>query len=85
MRFHGSWHFAVAAAGALLLSASPVRSADATAAPAPTPAMAAVGSTAPPVVGSSTFGGKIEQFDLSKAVTHGAVVLYFFPKAFTSG
>ena len=47
--------------------------------------MVAVGAAAPAVAGSSTFGGKIEDFDLSKALANGAVVLYFFPKAFTSG
>jgi peroxiredoxin len=47
--------------------------------------MMSAGTAAPPVTGSSTFAGKIEQFDLSKALANGAVVLYFFPKAFTSG
>jgi peroxiredoxin len=47
--------------------------------------MIAVGTKAPTVVGQSTNGGKIEDFDLSKAVESGAVVLYFFPKAFTGG
>jgi peroxiredoxin Q/BCP len=47
--------------------------------------MIAVGAKAPAVVGSSTNAGKIEDFDLSKAIAGGAVVLYFFPKAFTSG
>jgi len=50
-----------------------------------TKSMTAVGAAAPAVVGSSTNAGKIEDFDLSKTVANGAVVLYFFPKAFTSG
>jgi len=50
-----------------------------------TQTMIAVGSTAPAVVGKSTNAGKTEDFDLSKAVSGGAVVLYFFPKAFTGG
>lgn len=50
-----------------------------------TKSMIAVGATAPAVVGSSTNAGKIEDFDLSKTIANGAVVLYFFPKAFTSG
>jgi peroxiredoxin Q/BCP len=71
---------------ALTFSAAPAASAAADAAsPAPTPAMAAAGTVAPAVSGASTFAGKIEQFDLSKALAKGAVVLYFFPKAFTSG
>jgi hypothetical protein len=49
------------------------------------PAMVAVGSKAPAVVGKSVFAGKIEDFDMSKALASGAVVLYFFPKAFTEG
>jgi thioredoxin-dependent peroxiredoxin len=71
---------------ALAVSAAPAISAAAdTASPAPTPAMVSVGAAAPAVIGASTFAGKIEQFDLSKALANGAVVLYFFPKAFTSG
>ena len=50
-----------------------------------TKSMIAVGAKAPAVVGSSTNAGKIEDFDLSKTIANGAVVLYFFPKAFTSG
>ena len=50
-----------------------------------TTSMVAVGAKAPAVVGSSTNAGKIEDFDLSKTIPNGAVVLYFFPKAFTSG
>jgi peroxiredoxin len=47
--------------------------------------MLAAGSKAPPVVGKSVFAGKIEDFDMSKALASGAIVLYFFPKAFTAG
>lgn len=43
----------------------------------------AVGEAAPPVAAPSVFGGKVEPFDLSKALASGAVVLYFFPQAFT--
>jgi hypothetical protein len=50
-----------------------------------TSTMVAVGSKAPPVVGKSVNAGKIEDFDMSKALGSGAVVLYFFPKAFTAG
>jgi hypothetical protein len=52
---------------------------------ADTASMAAAGSKAPPVVGKSVYAGKIEDFDMSKALASGAVVLYFFPKAFTEG
>ena len=47
--------------------------------------MVAVGSKAPAVVGKSVYDGKIDDFDVSKALTTSAVVLYFFPKAFTEG
>lgn len=77
---------ALAALAAAVLSGAPAASAsDASPAPSPTPGMLAVGATAPAVNGASTFDGKIEQFDLSKALSNGAVVLYFFPKAFTEG
>ena len=84
---HSSLIVCVAAlSAALALGAAPAVSAAADAAsPAPPPAMESVGAAAPAVTGASTFAGKIEQFDLSKALVNGAVVLYFFPKAFTSG
>jgi peroxiredoxin Q/BCP len=84
---HSGLIFCVAAlSAALTFSAAPAVSAAADAAsPAPTPAMVSAGTAAPAVTGTSTFAGKIEQFDLSKALANGAVVLYFFPKAFTSG
>jgi thioredoxin-dependent peroxiredoxin len=40
------------------------------------------GDTAPDFTLASTDGG---QMTLSKAVADGPVILYFFPKAFTSG
>ena len=52
---------------------------------ADTPAVLAVGSKAPAVVGKSVYAGKIEDFDMAKALASSAVVLYFFPKAFTEG
>ena len=52
---------------------------------ADTPAVLAVGSKAPAVVGKSVYAGKIEDFDMAKALASSAVVLYFFPKAFTPG
>jgi hypothetical protein len=64
------------------------RAADAPATSAPptsAPAMAAAGSKAPAVAGKSVYDGKIEDFDMTKALASGAVVLYFFPKAFTEG
>jgi hypothetical protein len=75
-----------AVSAALVLGAAPTVSAGADSpAPSPTPTMVAVGAAAPAVTGASTFAGTTEQFDLSKALTHGAIVLYFFPKAFTAG
>lgn len=77
----------LAAISAVLVLSAPhaaVAASDA-ASPSPTPAMASVGTSAPAVTGDSTFAGKIEPFDLSKARASGAIVLYFFPKAFTSG
>jgi hypothetical protein len=47
--------------------------------------MVAAGSKAPAVVGKSVYDGKIDDFDMSKALATGAIVLYFFPKAFTEG
>lgn len=44
-----------------------------------------VGDTAPNVQAKATIGGKPADFDLHKALATGAVVLYFFPKAFTAG
>jgi len=44
-----------------------------------------VGDTAPLVHAQSTLAGKIVDFDLQQALKKSAVVLYYFPKAFTSG
>jgi hypothetical protein len=68
----------VAAIGMVVGIHSAARAAD-------TPTMLSPGSKAPAVVGKSVYAGKIEDFDLSKALASGAVVLYFFPKAFTAG
>jgi peroxiredoxin Q/BCP len=63
----------VAAAGALLLAAAPA------------------GAALRPGVGAPDFsapaarGGEVEDFQLKAALAKGPVVLYFFPKAFTSG
>ena len=74
----------VAAIGMAAGMHSAARAADTSATPAP-PAMLAAGTKAPAVVGKSVYAGKIEDFDMSKALESGAVVLYFFPKAFTEG
>ena len=47
--------------------------------------MLASGAPAPDVTGQSVFAGKVEPFSLRDQLKHGAVVLYFFPAAFTSG
>ena len=51
------------------------------------PAFAAleVGDTAPNFSADAAVGGKHFRFSLKEALAHGPVVLYFFPKAFTSG
>lgn len=52
-----------------------------------TPALAAipVGSTAPDFSTQGAMAGKTFQFSLAKALKKGPVVLYFFPKTFTTG
>src|SRR5206468_7281361 len=52
-----------------------------------TPATAAlkVGSQAPAFTTTGALGGKPFQFNLAQQLKKGPVVLYFFPKAFTSG
>jgi len=45
----------------------------------------AAGQDAPPITGMSVIDGKREQFDLKSAAAKQAVVLYFFPAAFTAG
>ena len=44
-----------------------------------------VGATAPEFTAQSALGGKVVDFNLKTALGKHAVVLYFFPKAFTSG
>jgi len=45
----------------------------------------APGATAPNIQGQSVYAGKVQPFSLSNQLKKGAVVLYFFPAAFTSG
>lgn len=47
--------------------------------------MLAPGTSAPEISGQSVYDGKIEPFSLKDQLKKGAVVLYFFPAAFTSG
>ncbi len=52
----------------------------------PRPAAAvSVGDTMPNIRADSTVDGKIVPFSLKDALSQHAVVLYFFPKAFTKG
>ncbi len=44
-----------------------------------------VGDTAPDFTADSALDGKIVPFSLQDALAKHAVVLYFFPKAFTQG
>lgn len=43
------------------------------------------GDVAPPFSAEAAIGGKAFQFRLGEALARGPVVLYFYPKAFTSG
>jgi peroxiredoxin Q/BCP len=43
------------------------------------------GDVAPPFVAEAALGGKQFTFDLAETLKKGPVVLYFYPKAFTSG
>jgi len=43
------------------------------------------GDVAPPFVAEAALSGKQFTFDLAEALKKGPVVLYFYPKAFTSG
>ncbi len=43
------------------------------------------GATAPPFTAQAALGGKVETVDLKRSLAKGPVVLYFFPKSFTSG
>jgi peroxiredoxin Q/BCP len=51
------------------------------------PAAAALrtGAPAPDFTAQAALGGTVKDFDLKAALAKGPVVLYFFPKAFTSG
>jgi thioredoxin-dependent peroxiredoxin len=64
---------ALVLAGALGAFASPARAAVAT------------GTVAPAFTAQAAQGGTISTFDLKAALAKGPVVLYFFPKAFTTG
>ena len=44
-----------------------------------------VGATAPDFTTQAAIGGKLFSFALAEALKKGPVVLYFYPKAFTSG
>ena len=52
---------------------------------APLRAELAVGAKAPDFTTQAARGGKSEEYHLAKALKHGPVVLYFYPKAFTTG
>ncbi len=51
----------------------------------PVCAMLKPSAAAPDFTASAARGGVVEQFRLSTALARGPVVLYFFPKSFTSG
>ncbi|MBV8750630.1 MAG: peroxiredoxin [Candidatus Eremiobacteraeota bacterium] len=63
-----------AAAGLLLLGA-----------PGPAEAALTTGATAPTFTAQAAKGGDVSTVDLKAALAKGPVVLYFFPKSFTSG
>lgn len=44
-----------------------------------------VGATAPDFTADAAVGGKVFQFSMAQARQQGPVVLYFYPKSFTSG
>ncbi len=52
---------------------------------APAGAHLAPGAAAPAFSAPAAQGGRVAQFNLKAALAHGPVVLYFFPKSFTSG
>lgn len=52
---------------------------------APSLAALPVGTTAPDFTTTGALAGKPFKLDLKEQLTHGPVVLYFFPKAFTQG
>ena len=43
------------------------------------------GDAAPPFSAEAALGGQVFRFQLAEALAKGPVVLYFYPKAFTSG
>lgn len=51
----------------------------------PAAAQLNAGTTAPLFSAQAALGGDVKTFDLKAALARGPVVLYFFPKAFTSG
>lgn len=53
--------------------------------PAAAPANLPVGARAPQIVTQGALAGKPFAFNLEQALKKGPVVLYFYPKAFTSG
>lgn len=63
----------VATAAAVLLAASPASAA------------LTDGTVAPDFTAAAARGGDVEHFQLKAALAKGPVVLYFFPKSFTSG
>jgi len=63
----------VLAAAVLALAAQPGRAA------------LAVGAAAPDFTAQAALGGKTFTFSLAEALSKGPVVLYFYPKSFTSG
>jgi peroxiredoxin len=67
--------FLVAAASAALALSGPL------------PASAALkdGAVAPPFTAQAAKGGDVQTVDLKAALAKGPVVLYFFPKSFTTG
>ncbi len=72
MRFPWLLIGVTAGAIAVLASAGPARA-------------LSVGDTAPDFTADSTLGGKVSSFNLKDALAKHAIVLYFFPKAFTTG
>jgi peroxiredoxin len=64
---------------------APILAAAVVAAAAPASADLAQGAKAPEFSAPAALGGDVEQFDLKAALAKGPVVLYFFPKSFTTG
>jgi thioredoxin-dependent peroxiredoxin len=54
-------------------------------APLASQAALAVGAPAPDFTAEAAVGGKVFQFSMAQARQQGPVVLYFYPKSFTSG